>query len=123
MPEAVSSSAAPVITAETPPLGVDEHGVIRVAGTRLALDTVIGAFLDGESPEAIADQYPSLSLSDVYATVTYYLAHRGDVDAYLCRRTAIVAQTQRELEQCWPPHGLRARLLARRDARKSEAKA
>lgn len=123
MSEAVTLSAAPVITAEMPPLRVDEHGVVRVAGTRVTLDTVIGAFLDGESPETIADQYPSVSLSAIYATVAYYLAHRSQVDAYLSHRTAIATQTQREIEQRWPPHGLRARLLARREVRKSEANA
>jgi len=123
MSEAVISSAAPVITAETPPLRVDEQGVIRVGGTRVTLDTIIGAFLDGESPEAIADQYPSVSLSDVYATVTYYLVHRSEVDAYLSRRAAVAMRTQREIEQRWPPHGLRVRLLARRKEKKPEAKA
>jgi uncharacterized protein (DUF433 family) len=58
-------------------LRVDEHGVIRVGATRVTLDTVIGGFLDGESPEAIADQYPSLSLSAVYGSITYYLSHRS----------------------------------------------
>jgi uncharacterized protein (DUF433 family) len=110
----VGPSVAPVITAETPPLRVDEHGVIRVGGTRVTLDTLIGAFLEGESPEAIADQYSSVELRDVYATITYYLAHRDEVNAYLRRRADLATQTEREIERRSTLPGLRARLLARR---------
>ncbi|MEW5830264.1 MAG: DUF433 domain-containing protein, partial [Chloroflexota bacterium] len=43
------------------PLAVDIDGVVRISGTRVTLDTVIYAFLDGATAEEIAQQYPSLS--------------------------------------------------------------
>jgi uncharacterized protein (DUF433 family) len=55
-----------------------------VAGTRVSLDSVILAFLDGLSPETIATEcFPVLTLEQVYGAITYYLAHRAEIDRYL----------------------------------------
>lgn len=57
-----------------------------IAGTRVSLDSVVLAFLDGLSPEAIAAEcFPTLTLAQVYGAITYYLAHRVQIDAYLTR--------------------------------------
>ena len=47
---------------ESIPIAEDVGGVIRVGGTRVTLETIIGAFKDGASAEEIACQYPSNSL-------------------------------------------------------------
>lgn len=62
-----------------------EHreGVCVVAGTRVSLDSIVYAFLEGHSAEAIAQAFPVLTLEQVYGAITYYLAHRDDVDRYL----------------------------------------
>lgn len=54
-----------------------------VAGTRISLDSVVYSFLDGESPESISQNFPLLSLEQVYGAITFYLANREFVDAYL----------------------------------------
>jgi len=55
-----------------------------VAGARVSLDSVVLAFQAGLSPETIAAEcFPVLDLEQVYGAITYYLAHRDDVDAYL----------------------------------------
>jgi len=55
-----------------------------VAGTRVSLDSVVLAFLDGLSPETIATEcFPVITLEQVYGAITYYLAHRVDIDHYL----------------------------------------
>ena len=55
-----------------------------VAGTRVSLDSIIFAFLEGLSPEMIvAECFPVLTLEQVYGAITYYLAHRADIDRYL----------------------------------------
>ena len=56
---------------------------IRIKGTRIGIEVVIEDFLDGASPEEIAVRYPNLSLEQVYATITYYLANREKIDAYI----------------------------------------
>lgn len=69
---------------------MDKHYVEKrdagywVAGTRVSLDSVIQAFLDGLSPETIATEcFPVLTLEQVYGAITYYLAHRTKIDPYL----------------------------------------
>jgi uncharacterized protein (DUF433 family) len=54
----------------------DEHGVLRVGDTRVMLDSLVAAFHQGHSPETITQQYPALTLQQVYGAITYYLANR-----------------------------------------------
>jgi uncharacterized protein (DUF433 family) len=55
-----------------------------VRGTRVSLDSVVVAFVQGLSPEAIAAEcFPTLTLEQVYGAITHYLAHRSEIDAYL----------------------------------------
>jgi uncharacterized protein (DUF433 family) len=61
------------ISLEPAPIKTDERGVVRVAETRVTLDTVVTAFLEGCTPEEIKEQYPSLQLSDIYLVIGYYL--------------------------------------------------
>jgi uncharacterized protein (DUF433 family) len=58
-------------------------GVYVVAGTRVSLDSIVYAFLSGQSAEAIAQAFPILNLEQVYGAITYYLGHRDEVDQYL----------------------------------------
>ncbi len=58
-------------------------GTYVVAGSRVSLDSIVYAFLSGQSAEAIAQAFPVLSLEQVYGAITYYLAHRDDLDRYL----------------------------------------
>lgn len=56
-----------------------------IAGSRVSLDSVVYAFLAGQTPESIAQSFPVLSLEQVYGAITFYLAHRDEVDDYLAR--------------------------------------
>jgi uncharacterized protein (DUF433 family) len=55
----------------------------RVAWSRVSLDSVVYAFLGGQSPEGIVDSFPTLSLEQVYGAITFYLSNRDEIDAYL----------------------------------------
>ena len=57
--------------------------MLRVGKSRVLLELVIHAFQRGETPEGIVQSYNTLSLPDVYAVVSYYLANPGPIDAYL----------------------------------------
>ena len=59
------------------------EGAYRVAGTRVPLDSIVCAFVSGESAESIAQSFPVLSLEKVYGAIAFYLAHREEVDRYL----------------------------------------
>jgi uncharacterized protein (DUF433 family) len=102
------------LTAQPPPLQTNEDGVVRVGGTRVTLDTVIGAFNNGCAAEEIVLKYPSLKLTDVYAVITYYLWHRQEIDAYLEERRKQATALQEQIEAQFPSQGIRERLLARR---------
>jgi uncharacterized protein (DUF433 family) len=99
--------------AKPPPLTTGPEGVIRVSGTRVSLETVVYAFDSGSTAEEIVQQYPSLSLSNVYAIISYVLDNRESVDAYVAERRKLADALRAEIEARWPSHGLRARLLAR----------
>lgn len=58
---------------------------IRIKGHRVGIDNVIGYYLNGYTPEEIVANLSTLSLEKVYATITYYLHNRAEVDAYLLR--------------------------------------
>ena len=103
-----------VIEPQHVPLSTDRDGVIRVAGTRVTLDTLIDAFEDGASAEEIAFRYPSLSLPDIYAAITYYLKSRAAVESYLSERREAADAVRRENDQRFDLGGLRERLLQRR---------
>jgi uncharacterized protein (DUF433 family) len=60
------------------------EGGYWVDDTRVSLDSVILAFLQGLSPETIAGEcFPTLTLEQTYGAIAYYLAHRQEIDAYL----------------------------------------
>jgi uncharacterized protein (DUF433 family) len=59
------------------------NGGYFIAGTRVSLDSVIYAFLKGESPEGIAESFPALGLEQIFGALAFYMANRGDVDQYL----------------------------------------
>ena len=59
--------------------------VYWVSGTRVALDSIVYAFLEGQTAEGIAQSFPVLTLEQVYGAITFYLANRSDIDAYLRR--------------------------------------
>lgn len=104
------------IAAEAPPLR-EADGAIRVGQTRVSLETVVGSFQDGASPEEIVLRYPSLDLVDVYAVITHYLRNREEVDRYVEQRRDEAKALRREMEERFPQAGIRERLLARRAAK------
>lgn len=102
-----------LIEIEPVPLVADADGVVRVGNTRVTLDTVVAAFLEGATAEEIVHQYPSLHLADVYAVIAYYLRRRITVETYLGVRRAQGEKTRRENEDRFDPAGVRERLLSR----------
>ena len=96
------------------PLREDEHGAIRVGDSRVLLELVIRAFLDGATAEAIVQRYDTLKLPDVYAVISYYLAHPARVEDYLRRCEDEAEAVRRTIEAKQPARpNLREVLLKR----------
>lgn len=98
------------------PLVTDDDGVIRIAGTRIALEILWEAFQEGLTAEAITEQYPALTLAQVYLVIGWMLANPAEVERYLRGRSARAADVRAANERLFPPDGIRDRLLARRVA-------
>ena len=69
-----------ILSVEPVPLKMND------SGTRVPIDTIIGAFNDGATPQDIARSYDSVPLADIFAVIAYYLHHKDEVDAYLAQR-------------------------------------
>ena len=67
------------------------HGGYYVAGTRISLDSVVYSFNEGQSPEAIQEDFPSLKRSQIYGAIAFYLDHQAEIDKY-------PEETEREFE-------------------------
>lgn len=61
----------------------ERSGGYFVAETRVSLDSVVHAFLRGESPEGIAESFPALTLEQILGSLAFYLANRDKIDQYL----------------------------------------
>jgi uncharacterized protein (DUF433 family) len=68
---------------------VEEHyGGYSVAGSRVSLDSIVYAFLGGQTAESIAASFPTLDLERVRGAIAFYLAHAAQIDRYLSERRA-----------------------------------
>ncbi len=63
---------------------------IRIKGTRVGIETVLEDYFNAFSPEEIAKRYPTLTLEQVYATITFYFHNLQEIDQYVerCRKHA-----------------------------------
>jgi uncharacterized protein (DUF433 family) len=100
------------------PLTQWDDGSIRIAGSRVPIDTIIHHFKLGATAEEILYRFPSLGLSDLYGTIYYYLTHREEIEQYLHHQEAESDAVQSRIEsdpeyQKWKAE-MRERLLARR---------
>lgn len=102
-----------VLECESLPLREDETGAIRIGDSRVLLELVIRAFQDGASPETIVQRYSTLSLSDVYITIGYYLRHQPEIESYLNEREQLAESVRQRFSEIQPDLSLiRSRLLA-----------
>jgi uncharacterized protein (DUF433 family) len=66
-----------------------------IRGSRVSLDSVVCSYLDGDSPETIRDNFPTLSLEQINGVIEYYLANRAAIDAYVGRKFAAYDEARR----------------------------
>jgi uncharacterized protein (DUF433 family) len=102
---------------QTLPLRLTEDGTIRIADSRVSLESVVHHYKLGASAEQIAQKFPALDLADVYAAISYYLNHQDAVEEYLQQQEAKGDAVQKKMESD-PQYqqqsvDLRARILAR----------
>ena len=70
-------------------------GKAHIAGHRIRVsDIVVWHEKRGLSPDEIVDQFPGLSLADVYAALAYYFDHREEIEADFMRESELAASTK-----------------------------
>ena len=73
-----------------------------ISGTRVALDSIVYAFLEGLSPESIVDNFETLTLEHVYGAIAYYLGNKAAIDAYLKQSEAEFDELCRQAREAHP---------------------
>lgn len=68
---------------EQPGYVEEREGGLFVAGNRVSLASIIFDFREGASPETIRQNFPSLSLPQVYGAIAFFLNHPEQSEAYL----------------------------------------
>jgi uncharacterized protein (DUF433 family) len=104
------------------PLEPDEHGTIRVGGTRVTLESVIADYHRGATPEEIVHDFPVLKVADVYHVIGYFLENRAELDAYIQRQHEEGERLRREWEAEHPPRLTRDVLQARSKAKRKQTR-
>jgi uncharacterized protein (DUF433 family) len=100
---------------ETPVTYVTQlpEGGWRVTGSRVSLDSIVHAYLGGESPEAITESFPTLSLEQIHGAIAFYLRCRNEIDQHLVEQDA---RREKLLQESEASHGpFLSRLRARRE--------
>lgn len=76
-----------------------EHGALRIGDTRVSLDSVYYRYMDGASPEEIAEMFPAISLAEVYGTIGHILANREAMDEYIRQGEIHAEKVQAMIEE------------------------
>jgi uncharacterized protein (DUF433 family) len=92
---------------------------IRIKGTRVGIETVLDDYLNDASPEEIAARYRSLTLEQIYATITYYWRNQPELDAYLSRWLAHAEAAYQEQQRNPSPAVRRLQELKKRRQQKA----
>lgn len=98
---------------QTVPLTMRDDGTIRITGSRVTLDSVVDEFKRGATAEQILDDFPSLTLREVYGAIAYYLEHTEMVEEYLRQQGQAAEVTRRVVESGQDMTVLRQRIRER----------
>ncbi len=84
------------------PLAISDDGAIRIAGTRVSLESVLHHYRQGATAEEIALRFPALRLADIHSCLAYYLNRQEKVEDYIVarRREANGLKSAFRLTQC-----------------------
>lgn len=90
----------------------ERDGALFVSGSRVSLASIVFEFREGASPESILQNFPTLSLPQVYGAIAFFLNHPDQTEAYLQRLGSAWADLERSAEP--PSADLQQRIDAAR---------
>jgi uncharacterized protein (DUF433 family) len=74
-------------------------GRLRIDGTRMTVNQLVVWYKQGYTPEEIADQYPHLTLAQVYTALAYYHANREEIEVDLAAEKIEADRLEQKYQQ------------------------
>ncbi len=113
------------IRSDPVPLRIDTSGTVYVGDTRVMLELVVGAYLNGADAEDIVGMFDTLDLGDVHTVLGYYLHHKDEIHKYLQESRSRAEEVWARIDAWQESLGfdranLRERLLARIEQKSEE---
>lgn len=73
-------------------------GAYRIGATKVSLDSIVYRYLEGESAESIAADFPAVTLEEVFGAIAFYLGNREEVHEYLKEQDARWEKVEAEID-------------------------
>ena len=73
------------------------EGKPHIAGTGITVHRIVVWYKQGLTPEQIADEYEHLTLSQVYAALTYYHANQSEIEIDLAAEDREIEMLERSI--------------------------
>jgi len=74
-------------------------GRVRIAGTRMTVNQLVVWYKQEYTPEEISDQYPHLTLAQVYTALAYYHANQEEIEADLAAEKIEADRLEQKYQQ------------------------
>ncbi len=85
---------------------------IRIKGSRIGIESVLYEYIyRARTPEEISQQFETVTLEQIYATILYYLHNKEEVSAYLADWLEFCRQQREEQKRNPSPARQRFRKL------------
>lgn len=89
---------------------------IRIKGTRIGIESVLYDYVyRKQTAEQITENFPSLKIQQVYATILYYLNNRKKIEKYLLEWLSFSREMRDEQKLNPPPVVLRLQKLKKEE--------
>ena len=111
-----------MIEAAVPYVFQTSEGGWRLTGKRVSLDSIVRAYWEGRSAEAIVEDFPTLSLEQVHGAIAFYLHNQEEIDRYLATQDESWKQIQQESEAAHGPLLQRIRASRQKTANHGETR-
>ena len=97
------------------------EGGWRIADSRVSLDSIVYSYWENKSPETIAEEFPTLSVEQIYGAIAFYLKNKVEIDHYLSQQDIKWQQLAQESEARHEPllNRLRAHLKSNAEQQRS----
>jgi uncharacterized protein (DUF433 family) len=95
------------------PLILGDDGTIRIKDSRVRLEVIVRQFKQGATAEQLLEDFPSLTLRDIYGAIYYYLDNTETVEDYMRQQEDSAVEMRAYLDSHLDSAALRTPIRAR----------